>query len=357
MSKTTATVFKRLPGVLSFQRGLLVTDAEMFNEIDGKRVTLPVIRHGIRGTQNVNKAGKDTDTAGNAVRGAVSNPQVTDSAKLAPEADALLVSFGVRFMDIGNCLFACAPGKSDTTDEITGLRVSLNDFIARAKEGDGLHEVSRRYARNLLNGRWLWRNRTLAATLTVSVAVDDKPLVSVDGLAVPMNDFSDYSEAELKVAEVIYGGLCYGDVAALTVDARVTFGMKGAIEVFPSQNYLDDKPKGFARPLYCLGEPDAASPTELRVMGRAALRDQKIANALRTFDTWYPDFADHGRPIPVEPNGASLDAQVHFRPLGKNSVSAFSLAKQLNALDPNSPDGMFMIASLIRGGVYSEGAN
>jgi len=124
--------------------------------------------------------------------------------------------------------------------------------------------------------------------------------------------------------------------------------------VFPSQNYLEDKPKGFARSLYCLGTPDRASKTDgIRVMGQAALRDQKISNALRTIDTWYPDFASFGRPIPVEPNGANLEAQRFFRH-GKK-VSAFDLVKQLNTLDPASPEGLFVTASLIRGGVFSEG--
>ncbi len=357
MKTTSDQIFKRLPGVLSFQRGLLMTDAEMFNEISGERKQLPVVRHGIRGTQNVTTAGKIDDTTGNAVRTEVSQIQTTDTAKLDPEADALLVRFDIRFLDLENCLFACAPGKSDKPDEFRSLRDSIGNFIARAKDSEGLQEVSRRYARNILNGRWLWRNRTLARGLTVSVAADKKPLVSVDGLSIPLNDFEDYSADELALAEVIHGGFCYGDMVGLTVEARLTFGVKGSFEVFPSQNYIDDKPRGFARPLYCLGEPEEVSPTELRVMGRAALRDQKVANALRTIDTWYPEFAEHGRPIPVEPNGASLDAQQHFRPFaGKDSVSAFRFAKQLNVLDPNSPDGMFMIACLIRGGVYSEKA-
>ena len=57
MSSATDMVFKKLPGVLSFQRGLVISDAELFNEIEGEYEAHPVyvIRHGIRGTQNVNK--------------------------------------------------------------------------------------------------------------------------------------------------------------------------------------------------------------------------------------------------------------------------------------------------------------
>lgn len=56
----------------------------------------------------------------------------------------------------------------------------------------------------------------------------------------------------------------------------------------------------------------------------------------------------------MEPNGANLEAQRFFR--NGKKVSAFDLVKQLNLLDPNSPDGMFVTASLIRGGVFSKGS-
>ena len=54
----------------------------------------------------------------------------------------------------------------------------------------------------------------------------------------------------------------------------------------------------------------------------------------------------------VPSNGASLEAQEFFR---DKKTSAFEFARRLNTLDPASPDGMFMIASLIRGGVFSGG--
>ena len=91
----------------------------------------------------------------------------------------------------------------------------------------------------------------------------------------------------------------------------------------------------------------------MRVMGQAALRDQKVSNALRTIDTWYPEYASFGRPIPVEPNGANLEYQRFFR--NGRQASAFELVKKLNLLDPASLEGLFVTASLIRGGVFSEG--
>ena len=55
-----AKKLNKLPGVLSFQRCLLVTDGLFYNELDnGNLSPLWVIRHGIRGTQNINKASKE----------------------------------------------------------------------------------------------------------------------------------------------------------------------------------------------------------------------------------------------------------------------------------------------------------
>lgn len=356
MSSATDMVFKKLPGVLSFQRGLVISDAELFNEIEGEYEAHPVyiIRHGIRGTQNVNKEGTgDTATSGDTKQRSVSNIQQTDSAKLDARADAMIARFSVRFLDLDGVIFACAPGKIDSDEEIRNLRDSITRFTQRAKQTTGIDEVACRIARNIVNVRWLWRNRVIASDIKVTVSSGQGEIARFDALQIPLNEFGSYSEDEKAVARVIADGLRGREVVALTVVARVEFGFKGAIEVFPSQNYIEDKPKGFARSLYRLGQPERAKPEDgPRIMGRAAIRDQKVSNALRTIDTWYPDFAEHGRPIPVEPNGASLDAQRFFR--NQKGVSAFDLVRRLNQVDPATAEGMFLTACLIRGGVYSE---
>lgn len=354
-----APEFKKLPGVLAFQRGLVITDALFFNVLKDGQSPVMVVRHGIRGTQNVNKDGSaEKSTAANAKRQEVSNIQTTDTAKLHEEAQALAVRFSLRFLDLKNVLFACAPSSTDADDLVRNYRESVTGFIERAKDSSGLEEVASRFARNIANGRWLWRNRTIARQVELRVSVAGKLIASFDALATPLNHFDNFTDDERKVAAFIAEGLRGEDDAGFDIEARLDFGVRGALEVFPSQNYVEDKPRGFARPLYCLGAPERAGGRSgmdfesTRTMGHAALRDQKIGNALRTIDTWYPRYADHGRPLPVEPNGASLEAQEFFR---DRKTSAFEFARRLNTLDPASPEGMFMIASLIRGGVFSGG--
>ncbi len=356
-----ATTFKKLPGVLSFQRCMFPTDALFYNEYDKKeRSILPVIRHGIRGTQNINKAqsAKANDaTAGSAKREEVANVQRTDSAKLDTGARALLVQFDLRFLDLSKGLFACAPGKEDSLEMIQQFKEVLFEFIDKAKNGQGIVEVARRYARNIANGRFLWRNRTIAESVDVEVEDLQTPeesrfSVSFKALDVPLNHFDDYGDAEKKLAEVIVDGLKGNRQVVLRVVARVNFGMDGPLEVFPSQNYLENKPKGFARSLYYVGDmPVAREAHVIEQLGQAALRDQKIGNALRTIDTWYPGYESYGLPIAIEPNGANLDAQQFFR--NSRQASGFRLMEKIAEVDPDTPNGMFLLACLVRGGVFS----
>jgi CRISPR-associated protein Csy3 len=351
------TASNKLPGVLAYQRGMITTDCLFFNRYDnGTLSPLPVTRHGIRGTQNINKiteGSEDGASAASATRESPSNIQTTDSAKLDPNAVALEVRFDLRFVDIKQLLFSCAPGKKDSQDIVQKLRTSFNNFVDRAKSGDAIRSLACRYARNIANGRFLWRNRMLAEKVTVEVYSGSQLIASFNALSIPLDTFEEYLPDEEKVAEVIEQGLKDGNRnAKLSIRAIVDFGVRGAVEVFPSQNYLEGKEKGFARPLYCVGfERMDQDKHSVKVMGQAAFRDQKISNALRTIDTWYPAYSDRRVPIPVEPNGASLDAQEFFR--NTSASSGFKLMLKMNELDPSSPDGQFLLACIIRGGVFS----
>ena len=224
--------FKKLPGVLAFQRGVVISDALFFNVCEDSQTPVMVVRHGIRGTQNVNKDGDaEKSTAANAKRQEVSNIQTTDTAKLDANAQALAVRFSLRFLDLDNVLFACAPSSTDADDLVRQYRDSVASFIERAKTSDGLNEVAARFARNIANGRWLWRNRTIARQITVRVSVAGKALASFDALATPLNHFNDISADERKVAAYIADGLRGDDDAGLDIEAQLDFGVRGALDL------------------------------------------------------------------------------------------------------------------------------
>jgi CRISPR-associated protein Csy3 len=346
-------VFKKLPGVLAFNRRIHLTDVQMFSVLpDEKLIPVQVTRGGLRGTQNLTKPDPSK-------RPETSNVQQTDTAKTAPNACAVAALFAITYYPIKEGLKSLALSNKDPEQLLIDYRASYESFIERAKTSDGLQEVSRRFARNIANGRWLWRNRTLAKSVSISVKTGDESFV-FDALRVPLHHFKNYLDDEKKLGSLIRDMLAGDSHESLRVNARIDFGdgMNGSVEVYPSQNYVGKTPKGFARSLYAIGgkprehSQDVSDLEAARTMGQAAIRDTKAANAIRTIDTWYGSFEEHGQPIAIEPAGANLDTQAFFRPA---EDSAFAIAKQLNIISPDSPEGMFMIAALVRGGVYSEG--
>lgn len=345
-----STALKKLPGVLAFKRCHVISDAEMFSLVAGSEIPVAVVRHGIRGTQNVAKKKVASDAPPE-----ISNPQITETAKLDPRAEALVVRFHVALLDLASALDACVGADRNNAKM---LRASFDDFVSRAKDSEGLLEIARRYARNIANGRWLWRNRSIAAAITIKITNRrGEELATFDAKQIPLNHFRDYLPGEHVIAEELARQLRGKSEDGLIVEAVVTPRVLGNVEVFPSQNYIERKPKGFARPLYKLGHPDRVKTedpsefTDTRITGHAALRDQKLFNAIRTIDTWYPEFQNTGFPIPVEPKGANLEQQEFYR---DGKASSFELFKRLTLIDPNSEEGMFCIAALDRGGVYGE---
>lgn len=361
------TTMRKLPGVLSFARCHVVTDGEMFSLMDdSQEIPVPVIRHGIRGTQNILKTkGLDSQKTAVTGNGDVNNIQITETAKLDTQAKALVVRFSIAMLDLRKSLFACAGGDPNGVDRYM-MRSTVEDFTKRAMGSAGMREVACRYSRNIANGRWLWRNRSIASAIEIRVTDSKtKDLIAVfpDAKKIPMNSFDDYSHEEVNLSLAIQKQMEGESHSGLIVEATLKMPVDGGIEVFPSQNYVEKKPDGFARSLYKIGHPEKMERTsdsiplmafkDSRLMGSAALRDQKIFNAIRTIDTWYSSFSENGFPIPVEPAGASLEYQSFFRGNGEKN-SAFEFFKRLCLIDPNSPEGMFCIASLDRGGVYSE---
>lgn len=343
------TKLAKLPQILATQRGYVITDGQFFNVLPGNnRTPVEVINHTVIGVDNKKLDANEFKS--------LANPQSIDSAKLDVNALGYEVVFSISFLSIDRVLSKVAGNNSEE------LKVILGKFIKNSNNSDGLNEIAHRYARNILNGRWLWRNRMTAKSVAISVSAEGNTLVDkFNALSVSLNDFKGYSQEENKLAKIIQEQLQNENISELKVTALVTPRVLGATEVFPSQNYID-KPKGAkglkSKSLYVLNKrPSQKSHGDVVIVGDAALRDQKIANAIRTIDTWYSNDAEL-RPIAIEQFGANLDDQCFYRKGGKSSgIDAYSLMKQCGELDPNSPKGMYFIGCLVRGGVYAESKN
>ncbi|EFI34393.1 CRISPR-associated protein, Csy3 family [Desulfonatronospira thiodismutans ASO3-1] len=348
-----------LPKLLSFQRGVAVSDGLMYNYTSKPQngySKVRVVRHGIRGTQNVSDASKEK----------LYQVQVTESAKTEANAEGLVIRFSFGLLPLKNLLFSSS--EKSFSDHCQA-------FAERFGGSEELMEISCRYARNVLNGRWFYRNSELESGRQITVKFlppgsETKDLPEADGVTVQsatsLGFRNDYTADEKKLGAEICKCLKGESKTRFHVEGVIKFGMKGVFEVFPSQNYVSSKPKGFARPLYKVGVVDSrelsdilkdSDPSSFRAdmisMGHAALRDQKIGNALRVIDTWY-ERGDDMTPIAVEPNGASLKDNHYYR---KKNGSAFVLMKKIDEMQPGNgelnKDAMFLLATMIRGGVFS----
>jgi len=108
-------------------------------------------------------------------------------------------------------------------------------------------------------------------------------------------------------------------------------------EVYPSQELVLDTGKSKSKELY-------------KINDKAGMHSQKIGNAIRTIDDWYPN-AEF--PIAVEPYGAVTTLGTAFRQ-PKQKQDFYSLFDNwvLKGEKPAVEQQHYVMAVLIRGGVF-----
>ncbi len=271
---------------------------------------------------------------------AIQNPnlQTVDVAALPANADTLKVQFTLRVLG--------GTGQPSACNDAT-YRQKLLNTVSGYVQQQGFNELARRYAANLANGRFLWRNRIGAEQVEVTVAHlrDGKPASqwTFDALAHSLHDLvapAGESAQLAQLGELIANGLAGDSHVLLQVTAFVRLG--AGQEVFPSQELILDK------------AASKKSKTLYDVDKVAAIHSQKIGNALRTVDTWYPNAEENGA-IAVEPYGSvTTQGKAYRQPKDKqdfyNLLDAWVLKDKAPAVDQQH----FVIATLVRGGVFGE---
>ncbi len=166
-----------------------------------------------------------------------------------------------------------------------------------------------------------------------------------DALAFSLRGFDDVPDAHTsdieKLSMLIESGLSGTQHVLLGVTAYVRIG--AGQEVFPSQELILDRGRG------------DKSKTLYHVDDVAGMHSQKIGNALRTIDTWYPDAGALG-PIAVEPYGSVTTQGKAYRRPSDNKQDFYSLLDNWILKDqvPVVEQQHFVMATLIRGGVFGD---
>ncbi|MEX7509713.1 type I-F CRISPR-associated protein Csy3, partial [Acinetobacter baumannii] len=136
----------------------------------------------------------------------------------------------------------------------------------------GFTELAKRYALNIANARFLWRNRVGAEKVEVVVTINDQPAVTFNALEYPLHDFDHIDEKVQNLANQIAQAL-KGETPYLLIKVEAYALVGKAQEVYPSEELVLDKGKG------------DKSKILYQVKDVAAMHSQKIGNALRTIDT------------------------------------------------------------------------
>lgn len=330
--------------VLAFERKLDPSDAlfsagKWVDRSNGEKWGAVAVREkSVRGTISNRLSTKDQDPAKLDASIQSPNLQKVDVATLPNDADTLRVRFTLRILGGAGTPSAC-----NNAD----YQIKLQNTVQQYAKDVGFAELARRYASNLANGRFLWRNRMGAEQIEVQVRqlAQGEAAQSwiFDALDFSLRDFSADTPALGELARVVEQGLAGQAHTLLEVVAYVRVG--DGQEVYPSQELILDKKSEKSKTLYVVGDV-------------AGIHSQKVGNALRTIDTWYPKDEENTNidPIAVEPYGSVTSQGKAYRQ-PKQKADFYNLLDNWVLKDQRPSDTgnqHYVMATLIRGGVFGE---
>lgn len=320
--------------VLAFERKLANSDGLLFagdwTKPDGEWKPIALQEKSVRGTiSNRQKSAILKDPAKLDQEVNKANLQTVDTAALPFDCDTLKVVFSLRVLgDLAT------PSACNSPDYQTVLSSTIQSYI----EEQSFSVLAHRYASNVANGRFLWRNRVGAEDISIRVTQKNKEGNTTwifNGYDLALRDF-DYQSDDLKAfADGIQKGLSSDAFSYFQIEAFVKLG-EGQ-EIFPSQELVLDGNSRKSKVLY-------------DVDGTAALHSQKIGNAIRTVDTWYQGSEEIG-PISAEPFGSVTSRGKAYRSNKDDFYSLFDKWMEKGQA-PETEQQHYVIANLIRGGVF-----
>lgn len=326
-----------IASVLAFEKRMVPSDGYMYEtQWDVRKAEKTPIRlaeKSVRGTiSNRLKNAVKNDPAKLNAEVEKANLQTVDSASLSMECDTLKLCFTLKFLPVQQ------PSACNNEEHYQ----KINDMIQAYKDRYGFTELAKRYAFNIANGRFLWRNRVGAEQIEIIVTAKELEAQWVfNAYDYRLRDFDDEDDNVLTLANCIADALCgTKPYLFLEVEANVLLG-RGQ-EVYPSEELVLDKKSEKSKILYAVNDT-------------AAMHSQKLGNALRTIDTWYPEYDDVLRPIAIEPYGAVTNLGKAYR-TGTSKKDFYTLFDKYSvgeALECEE-DEHYVMAVLVRGGVFGQ---
>ena len=338
MAKSKDTV-----SVLAFEKKLVPSDAYFYGTQWADRhfsTPLKLQEKSVRGTiSNRLKPAIQNDPVKLNAEVEKPNLQTVDACALGAEQDTLKHHFTLKILG-----GITEPSACNNASFYQSYKQAAQAYI----DQEGFRELARRYALNIANARFLWRNRVGAEKIEVQVktlnsAQQQEWLFDANQFSTRNFDADDTNVNNLA-AKIALALASEDDFLLLDITTYVKVG--AAQEVYPSEELVLDKGKGKkSKILYQVNET-------------AAMHSQKVGNALRSIDTWYPAYSNPEKtagPIAIEPYGAVTNLGTAFRtPKEKQDFYTFfdkwARGEKLERVE----DEHYVMAVLVRGGVFGE---
>jgi len=330
---------KNVASVLAFEKKLVPSDGYMYGtrwDDRTQETPLRLIEKSVRGTiSNRLKDAVKNDPAKLNAEVEKPNLQTVDSCALEQDQDTLHLKFTLKILGGIHKPSAC-----NSSGFAQSYAEAVDEYIEREEFG----ELGRRYALNIANGRYLWRNRVGVEAVEVVVRSSrDEQSWRFDAKQYNLRTMESNDAQVHSLGRSIAQALASeDDFMLLEIDCYAKVGK--AQEVYPSEELVLDKGKGKkSKVLYAVNDI-------------AAMHSQKIGNALRSIDTWYPEFGDESSsagPIAIEPYGAVTSMGKAFRANKHDFFTYFDKFARGEKLD-SIEDEHYVMAVLVRGGVFGE---
>lgn len=238
------------------------------------------------------------------------------------------------------------------------FRKEINKFVLSYLKTDNINNLARAYLTNIITAKFLFRNLNLSSNVNVIVTdteTKEKYSFSSKSGFHSLSQFKDSEDIKnierltKQLSEALSGTTEMDDLGfkfQKVLNWKVTAYFEAAqnTEVYPSQEFIDGAKGKILSTVRVLDGKEE----------QAIYHSQKIGNAIRTIDTWYPNYKEEERQyaLPVEPYGIDKTDQS----VQRDKQSLYTYLQQIDDLNNKKPEDSisnYIIACLIRGGVFS----
>lgn len=347
MGKEKANSF--IPTVLSFEKKIAPSNGMFFStkwesrHVMENNFPLKIVEKSIRGTIS-NRLDTTTTSDEAKLKNKIeeANLQTVDTCNLLLHNDTLHMYFSLKFF--GNI-------KTPSTCNLESYREKYENIVEEYIKKEKFEELGLRYAINIANGRFLWRNRVGSDKIEVCVEnINNNKKWTFNCLDFCLHNFETDNNDVKELGKYISDTLSSENgFLNLNVDAYVCLGHSQ--EVYPSEELVLDKDKSKDK----TKNKGKKSKILFSISGIAGMHSQKIGNAIRTIDTWYDEYDNTKNPIAIETYGSVTNKGIAYRQ-PKNDEDFYSIFD--NAIKKGSfksiKDAHYSMAMIIRGGVFGD---